>query len=105
MHSPGLNTLIYHSYYSCRCVLSAVAVNVALGKTYSHSSAYLPNEPNLNNTTNPASYAANGNTDGTYDTTNCIHTVNSDNNDWWQVDLGAEYSLYNFKVWGRDNCE
>ena len=76
-------------------------MNVALGKTYTHSSEYAPH----NHSANPASYAANGNTDGTYSSTNCMHTEPNDPDDWWEVDLGTVYPLYNFRIWEQDNCE
>ena len=80
--------------------VSGSEVNVALGKTYDQSSAYNSSLWSLS----PASFAANNNTDGTYGSTNCIHTDSYDPG-WWQVDLGTVYPLYNFKVWGRTGCE
>ena len=85
-------------------VLSNVSVNMALGKTYNHSSAHVPNTPR-HPKANPASYAANGKTDGKYNNHNCIRTADNDPDDWWEVDLGKVYPLYDFKIWGRSRRE
>ena len=98
-HNTNANTIIVTNIitlgYCTRqlCVLPVAAVNVAPGKTYRHSET-------TNGYSIPANNAANGNTGGTYDSTNCIH-MRSYHKVWWEVDLGRVYSLYNFKVWAR----
>ena len=76
-------------------------MNVATGKTYSQSSTYFSQGPSSN--------AANGNTGGFYDNSNCIHTNvswdNASDPQWWQVDLGRTYPVYTIEVWARDGCE
>ncbi|KAL8606158.1 hypothetical protein ACOMHN_067141 [Nucella lapillus] len=71
-------------------------VNVATSKTYNQSSTSFGSSSN----------AANGNTGGTYSSTNCIHTaVNGDLSPWWEVDLGQPYPVYNIDVWARTDFQ
>lgn len=66
--------------------------NIAQGKTATQSStAY----------NGSASRAVDGNTDGAYTSNSTTHT-NSEAGTWWKVDLGANYSINNIKVFGRD---
>lgn len=81
-------------------------VNVALGKTVSLSSSYHPYWPSGN--------VVNGNTNGTYDETNCIQTAyqvhsgpvqrqnsQEDRSPWLQVDLGRNYPVYKMTLYHR----
>lgn len=81
-------------------------VNVALGKTVSLSSSYHPYWPSGN--------VVNGNTNGTYDETNCIQTAyqvqsgpvqrqrsQEDKSPWLQVDLGRNYPVFKMTLYHR----
>ncbi|HKR65051.1 MAG TPA: discoidin domain-containing protein [Thermoanaerobaculia bacterium] len=68
-------------------------VNVALGKTAKQSSDYAPQYP--------ASRAVDGNIASTDDS----FSVTANNvNPWWEVDLGASYSIDTIDVRGRTDC-
>jgi hypothetical protein len=92
--------------FMCECVLlmwlcvSCVSpVNIARDQNYSQSSMYTSY-----GIANPPSYAANGNTSGEYSPgINCIHTQPGNLAGWWEVDLGIDYTIHKFKVWGRNN--
>ena len=64
--------------------------NLAVGKTATQSSAGYA----------PASYAADGNTDGNFNDHSVSHT-GYDANAWWQVDLGASASISAIAIWNR----
>jgi hypothetical protein len=66
--------------------------NLALGKTATESS-----------TSSPASRAVDGNTDGYYFDGSVSHT-GLDANAWWQVDLGASYTITTVRLWNRTDC-
>ena len=80
-------------------------MNVATGKTYKQKSTY--------SSQGASSNAANGDTGGEYNASNCIHTqvygtssnIYYDTNPWWEVDLGRSYPVYSMKVWARSRCE
>ena len=65
-------------------------VNVAAGKAATQSSTWGGIS---------ASNAVDGNTNGNY----FSHT-DYNNQAWWQVDLGASYSLEEIKIWNRTDC-
>ena len=71
--------------------------NVALNKPATQSSTLDYNPPG------DASHAVDGNTDGNYFHGSVTHTYGA-NQDWWQVDLGALYSLQTVNVWNRTDC-
>ena len=71
--------------------------NVALNKAATQSSTLAYNPPG------DASHAVDGNTDGNYFNASVTHT-NGGNQDWWQVDLGALYTLQTINVWNRTDC-
>ena len=73
---------------------NATPVNIAVGKTTSQSSIHL---------TYGSSLAVDGNTNGNY-TLGSVTATESDTNAWWQVDLGAVYSLTEIKIWNRTDC-
>ncbi|PVD25283.1 hypothetical protein C0Q70_15783 [Pomacea canaliculata] len=73
-------------------------VNVALNKKYSQSTFSSFDDRRPEN-------AANDNTDGTFSDNNCIRTSSSDDNPWWQVDLGQVYPVLNLTIYGRANFE
>ena len=70
-------------------------INLAVGKSASQSS-------NLGTGT-IAGLAIDGNTDGNYSSGSVSHTK-SEYQPWWQVDLGAVYSLTDVKIWNRTDC-
>src|SRR2546430_792372 len=71
--------------------------NVALNKPATQVSTLNYNPPG------DASHAVDGNTDGNYFHASVTHT-NGGNQEWWQVDLGASYSLQTINVWNRTDC-
>ncbi|HTS28537.1 MAG TPA: discoidin domain-containing protein [Bryobacteraceae bacterium] len=64
--------------------------NLAAGKTATQSSAGYA----------PASYAADGNTDGNFNNHSVSHT-GCDPHAWWQVDLGASAAINAVTIWNR----
>jgi hypothetical protein len=71
--------------------------NVAVGQPATQSSTY--DDP----CTGPASKAVDGNTSG--NTGDCsFSTTNNEPQDWWQVDLGASYSIQVIDLWNRTDC-
>jgi len=54
-------------------------------------------------TTTGASYAVDGNTDGSFFNGSVTHT-NTDANAWWQVDLGASAAVTSVTIWNRTDC-
>jgi hypothetical protein len=71
--------------------------NVAMGQPATQSSTY--DDP----CTGPASKAVDGNTSG--NTGDCsFSTTNNEPQDWWQVDLGASYSIQVIDLWNRTDC-
>jgi len=77
--------------------------NLALNKTAEQSSTY--NSQNYNGN---ASKAVDGNTNGCFypgpATTPSVSATNSENQAYWQVDLGEVYSLQQIKMWNRTAC-
>lgn len=77
--------------------------NLALNKTAEQSSTY--NSQNYNGN---ASKAVDGNTNGCFypgpATTPSVSATNSENEAYWQVDLGEVYSLQQIKMWNRTAC-
>lgn len=69
--------------------------NVAAGKIATQSSTYASNAD--------ASRAVDGNTNGTWAGNSLTHT-NSQFQAWWQVDLGAVYSIGQVNLWNRTDC-
>ncbi|MEL6986609.1 MAG: polysaccharide lyase family 7 protein, partial [Bacteroidota bacterium] len=49
------------------------------------------------------SRAVDGNTDGNWGGGSVTHTSSNDNNDWWEVDLGGNYSLGDINIFNRTN--
>ncbi|MEM1120890.1 MAG: GEVED domain-containing protein [Bacteroidota bacterium] len=71
--------------------------NLALGKTTKQSST-------LNHVDNPnASRANDGNTSGLWTSKSITHT-NTENNPWWELDLGASHQLDSIVIWNRTDC-
>lgn len=50
-----------------------------------------------------AGRAVDGNTNGNYSSGSMTHT-NYNTNAWWQVDLGANYTLESIQLWNRTDC-
>ena len=68
--------------------------NLAQGKTATQSSTY---------ESASAGRAVDGDINGNYSAGSVTHT-NSTNNAWWQVDLGATYTLDGIQLWNRSDC-
>jgi hypothetical protein len=69
-------------------------INVGKGKTATQSSDY---------NGAAASRAVDGNTDGNFNNGSVTHT-NADAGAWWQVDLGASYTISYLNLWARSDC-
>ncbi len=69
--------------------------NVAQGKPATQASTF---------ETAVASRAVDGNTNGDYRAGSVSHTNSAAANDWWQVDLGASYTLDSLQLWNRTDC-
>ncbi|XP_070184883.1 uncharacterized protein [Littorina saxatilis] len=99
MHSRGLLLLVS----LCCTVITADQnnVNVATNKTYSQISEF--------ENRGPASYAADGDTGGSFESDTCSHTnstpdgvgIPSNVSHWWEVDLGKIFPVHNITVWAR----
>jgi hypothetical protein len=73
-------------------------VNLALGKVTRQSST-------LDNPLNPISdRAVDGNISGNYNDVTVTHTAGTDNEPFWQVDLGAVSDIDNVELWNRTDC-
>jgi hypothetical protein len=70
------------------------AANLALGKSASQSTTY----PGY-----PASLAVDGNINGNM-SAGSVTVTNGDANGWWQVDLGASFTLSSIIIWNRTDC-
>jgi hypothetical protein len=70
-------------------------INLALKKTATQSSIFQGNV---------ASHAVDGNTDGVLADNSVSHTDNYDAQAWWQVDLGASYTIQTINLWNRSDC-
>jgi hypothetical protein len=82
--------------YSLTVASAAGGTNLARNKTAAQSSTY----PNF-----PASLAVDGNTDGNGGNGSVTVTNSgSEMNPWWQVDLGASYTLSSIAIWNRTDC-
>jgi parallel beta-helix repeat protein len=68
--------------------------NVALGKEASQASLYEGNLPGR---------AVDGNTDGNLANNSVTHTQEGPQ-EWWQVDLGDNFSIQTINVWTRTDC-
>ncbi len=51
-----------------------------------------------------ASRAVDGNTDGNYGSNSTTHSGSPDRNNWWQVDLGANFAIDSIAIWNRTDC-
>ncbi|MEM6965628.1 MAG: discoidin domain-containing protein, partial [Bacteroidota bacterium] len=71
------------------------AINLALGKTATHSSTQFFAE---------ASRANDGNTDGDFWNGNSVALTNWENNAWWEVDLGFIGEIEAINIWNRTDC-
>ncbi|XP_070184034.1 multiple epidermal growth factor-like domains protein 10 [Littorina saxatilis] len=76
--------------------------NVAYGKQAEISSRY----PSTGVKSGPACVAVNGRTGHmmkfpSEDGTNCVHTEVNDNDPWWQVDLGQNYTVTDITIYSR----
>ena len=90
---PGQALAIVDGIYLSPYVRPTVS-NVARGKSATQSSTY----PSA-----VASRAIDGNTNGTY-SAGTSSSTNSTTNAWWQVDLGATYTLDSIQLWNRTDC-
>ncbi|MCX6045609.1 MAG: discoidin domain-containing protein, partial [Chloroflexi bacterium] len=71
--------------------------NLAQGKAAKQSSTYA-------SSTNPvANKAVDGNTNSNF-SGGSVSSTNADANAWWQVDLGATYTLDTIRLWNRTDC-
>lgn len=68
--------------------------NIALNKSASQNSIYAGGSAGL---------AVDGNTDGNYTNGSVTHT-GCGSNDWWRVDLGANYNVGDIKIFNRTDC-
>lgn len=73
---------------------SGGTVNLALNGTASQSST---------GHSAPASRAIDGETSGEWSSSSVTHT-NTEDNPWWQVDLGSTYSIDYIQIWNRTDC-
>merc|ERR1711907_830034 len=73
---------------------SAPGGNVALGKPTEQSSTGWDGDSGL---------AVDGNTDSAYGSGTCTHTQ-AGNPEWWQVDLGASFSIGEVDIYHRTDC-
>ena len=87
--------LIIFGSYSVVCSQTISLGNVAMGKTATQSSVA---------NGGIASRAVDGNTDGRAVWNSVTETAGSDNNPWWQVDLGKTYSISLVEIWNRTDC-
>ncbi|MGE0799241.1 MAG: discoidin domain-containing protein, partial [Lautropia sp.] len=51
-----------------------------------------------------AARAVDGNTNGVFAQNSVTHTAGSAANDWWEVDLGASYTVLAARLWNRTDC-
>lgn len=52
-----------------------------------------------------ADRAVDGDTDGTFGNGSVTHTADgTEDQPWWQVDLGAEYPIEEIRIWNRTDC-
>ena len=89
------------SFMQLLCFLFC-AVNVAYGKASNISSRY----SNQAGQSGPGCMAVNGKTGTTWmpvenNGGSCIHTATNDNNPWWLVDLGLNYSVFDVTIYNR----
>ena len=75
----------------------AAPVNLALSKTATQSSTY------TGHIGGSADRAVDGNTDGNYFNGSVTHT-NLEQGAWWQVDLGAVYSVRSIEIYNRTDA-
>ena len=69
--------------------------NLALGRPVTQSGTQQGGE---------ASKAVDGNTDGMAFSTNSVSITNWVQNAWWEIDLGAESTIKEIKIWNREDC-
>jgi alpha-L-fucosidase len=86
--------------YVATFTISVELPNLALGKTATQSSDY--------KSSSGAELAVDGNTNGAFSSGSVTDTKEdaaSENQPWWQVDLGSSQSLGSVRVWNRtDSC-
>ena len=75
--------------------LNVSEVNIALGKSVSQSTTF--------GSLTGAAKSIDNNTSG-YWADSALSSTNSEYHPWWQVDLGAVYSLTTIKLWNRTDC-
>ncbi|WP_159020761.1 carbohydrate-binding protein [Algibacter sp. L3A6] len=76
-------------------VWGPTSTNLALNGTASQSSTILNAE---------ASRSIDNNTNGAFSGGSVTHTDGTETSPWWQVNLGAEYSIGDINVFGRTGC-
>jgi hypothetical protein len=91
---PFLSAAVVFVFFGVARV-SLADTNVALGGTASQSTTGFGGD---------ASRANDGNTDGNFGAGSVTHTDVGDLAPWWQVDLGAEYSISRVVLWNRTDC-
>jgi alpha-L-fucosidase 2 len=86
--------------YGATFTISVELPNLALGKTATQSSDY--------KSSSGAALAVDGNTNGAFSSGSVTDTKEdaaSENQPWWQVDLGSSQSVGSVRVWNRtDSC-
>lgn len=85
------NRISQGQYYS---IGAQASTNVATGGTAEQSSIAFDGAPGR---------AIDGNTNGVYNAGSITHTT-SENQAWWQVDLGTEYDLSEIELFNRTDC-
>lgn len=75
---------------------TTISDNLALGKTAEQSSNYSSNS-------GLAGLAIDGNTSGLWKQGSVTHTSNT-STPWWQVRLGADYTIGDIVIWNRTDC-
>ena len=78
-------------------ITTEMGTDLALGQAATQSSTL------AGYSTDSASSAVDGNTDGNFFDGSVTHT-NQDTNAWWQVDLGQSTTISSVVVWGRTDC-
>ncbi len=84
-----------YGYRNGQLLVTASAVDLALGKTATQSSTFYIMTANL---------AVDGNTNGDFWGGMTSATADYGYQDWWQVDLGSSQSIGAIQVWPRTDC-
>jgi RHS repeat-associated protein len=84
-----------YGYRNGQLLVTASAVDLALGKTATQSSTFYIMTANL---------AVDGNTNGDFWGGMTSATADYGYQDWWQVDLGSSQSIGSIQVWPRTDC-